>query len=127
MNNNFLKPLFITIIFLIFFKPDSAHSQVTYEAFINFSYPFANQMGKVYQMNLNCNMNPKSTPRMTAGLFFNYMTEEQVRMVMAEYSKGMKKMKNWKCDNKERLRTMKAALESMAGYIRLAQPFMKPF
>ena len=127
VNNNYLKLLFRTIIFLILFQSDPAHSQITHEVFMNSSYPLSNQLGKVYQMQLNCKQNPELTPRKSAGLFINYMTEEQVQMVMMEYSKGMKKMKGWKCDKQEAVRTMKALLESMAMYIRLAQPFMKPY
>ena len=48
-------------------------------------------------------------------------------MVMMEYQKGIKKMKDWKCDRQEAARTSKAALEGVANSIRMAQLFMKPY
>jgi hypothetical protein len=103
------------------------NAQISHDMLMNLSAPLANQMGKVYQMQKNCNFTPDLTPRKVGGLFINYMTQKQTRMIMVEHSKGVKKMKSWKCDKKQVIQTTQALLESMANYIKMAQPFMKPF
>ena len=100
------------------------NKQITHDKLMNLSFPLANQMGKAYQMQLNCNINPYITPSKTSGLFGNYITHVQTDMVMLEYSKGIHEMKSWKCDNKEITQTIKALLESISVYMKMAQPIL---
>ena len=74
------------------------NKQITHDKLMNLSFPLATQMGKAYQMQLNCNINPYITPSKTSGLFGNYITHVQTHVVMLKYSKGMHEMKIWKCD-----------------------------
>ena len=127
MKMNHIKLIFIGIMAQLSVWVNPVNAQITHDMLMNLSVPLANQMGKVYQMQVNCGLNPEITPRKAGGLFVNYMTQEEAHMVMMEHSKGMQKMKIWKCDKKEVMRTTQALLESMGNYIKMAQPFMKPF
>ncbi len=127
MKNHHIKILFIGIMVQLSIGVNPVSAQITHDMLMNLSAPLANQMGKAYQMQVNCGVNPEITPRKAGGLFINYMTQEQAHMVMMEHSKGMQKMKSWECDKGEVLRTTGALLESMSNYIKMAQPFMKPF
>ena len=98
--------------------------KITHDKLMNLSFPLANQMGKAYQMQLNCNITPYITSSKTSGLFGNYITHVQTDMVMLEYSKGIHEMKIWKCDNKEITQTIKALLESIGVYMKMAQPIL---
>ena len=98
--------------------------QITHDKLMNLSFPLANQMGKAYQMQLNCNITPYITSSKTSGLFGNYITHMQTDMVMLEYSKGIHEMKSWKCDNKEITQTIKTLLESIDVYMKMAQPIL---
>ena len=98
--------------------------QITHDKLMNLSFPLANQMGKAYQMQLNCNITPYITSSKTSGLFGNYITQVQTDMVMLEYSKGIHEMKSWKCDNKEITKTIKTLLESIDVYMKMAQPIL---
>ena len=100
------------------------NKQITHDKLMNLSFPLANQMGKAYQMQLNCNITPYITSSKTSGLFGNYITQVQTDMVMLEYSKGIHEMKSWKCDNKEIPQTIKTLLESIDVYMKMAQPIL---
>ena len=100
------------------------NKQITHDKLMNLSFPLANQMGKAYQMQLNCNITPYITSSKTSGLFGNYITQVQTDMVMLEYSKGIHEMKSWKCDNKEITQTIKTLLESIGVYMKMAQPIL---
>jgi phospholipid-binding lipoprotein MlaA len=100
------------------------NKQTTHDKLMNLSFPLANQMGKAYQMQLNCNITPYITSSKTSGLFGNYITHMQTDMVMLEYSKGIHEMKSWKCDNKEITQTIKTLLESIDVYMKMAQPIL---
>ena len=100
------------------------NKQITHDKLMNLSFPLANQMGKAYQMQLNCNITPYITSSKTSGLFGNYITHMQTDMVMLEYSKGIHEMKSWKCDNKEITQTIKTLLESIGVYMKMAQPIL---
>lgn len=100
------------------------NKQITHDKLMNLSFPLANQMGKAYQMQLNCNITPYITSSKTSGLFGNYITHVQTDMVMLEYSKGINEMKSWKCDNKEITQTIKTLLESIGVYMKMAQPIL---
>ena len=100
------------------------NKQITHDKLMNLSFPLANQMGKAYQMQLNCNITPYITSSKTSGLFGNYITQVQTDMVMLEYSKGINEMKSWKCNNKEITQTIKTLLESIGVYMKMAQPIL---
>ena len=98
--------------------------KTTQDVLANLSYPLANKMGEAYQMQLSCNFNPDITSRKAGELFGNYITSEQIKIVMMEHSKGMRNMKNWKCDKETLNQSIQALLGNIDNYIKTAEPIL---
>jgi hypothetical protein len=107
------------------FGPIPAHAQQNKQNLINESFALAHQMGKIYQMQVDCVFSSNITPQRAAGFFINYMTDEQVHLVMNEYGKGMKQAEKKICNTEELKRTLKALMESMSNYITLYKEHMR--
>ena len=118
----------ISLIGVLLVRAAAALAQeISHDDLMNLSFALGDQMGKAYQMQINCGLSSRIGPAEAAGLFVNYMTEAQVQSVIDEYAKGMKRAEGELCDREATGRTLKALITSLSNYIRLAQPHMKPY
>ena len=56
---------------------DSVNDQTTNENLIDPIYTLANKMGKVYQMQLNCNLTPVISPNDASRFFDNFLLQDE--------------------------------------------------
>ena len=101
---------------------NSVNDQTTNENLIDPIYNLANKMGKVYQMQLNCNLTPVISPNDASRVFDNFLLQDQKNIVMDKHSKGMQEMESWKCNKKEVIQTTLAVLENISNHIKVSQP-----
>lgn len=104
-----------------------AEAQLSQQDLMNVSFALAHQMGRGYQMQVDCGLDSNLAPQRTAGLFINYMNEEQVQLVMNEYAKGMRQVEKKPCNKEELKRTLKVLIEGTSNYINLAKEHMRPY
>lgn len=122
--------LAVIIIFTIQNVAYAEENLITRKVFMDISVAFTYQRGKVSKMAEICNkgeLKASFTPSNTAGLLINYMSEEEVQIIMKEYFNGMKKMKDWKCNKNELKRTATAFMETFSNYIKIGRLFQKPY
>jgi hypothetical protein len=101
---------------IITLGPIPAQAQLNKQDLMTESFALAHQMGKTYQMQVDCVLNSDITPERAMEFFINYMTNVQVQLVMNAYGKGMKQVEKKVCNKEELTRTLKALMESMSSY-----------
>lgn len=111
---------------ITFLGPIPAQAQLKKQDLMTESFALAHQMGKTYQMQVDCVLSSDITPQRAAEFFINYMTDVQVQLVMNAYGKGMKQVETNVCNKEELTRTLKALMESMSNYTNLYKKHMRP-
>lgn len=103
-------------------------TQVDRQSFISLSDSLAYEFGKAYQMGKNCNKELGSiAPPKAAGLFINYMKEDEVQKTMNNYESGLKRKKGSACEKEELQAYLPVLQTRLANYIKVATPFMRPY
>ena len=96
---------------------NSVNDQTTNENLIDPIYTLANNMGKAYQMQLNCNLAPVISLNNAGRFFDNFLLQDQNNIAMDKHSKGMQEIDSWKCNKEEVTQTTLALLENMSNHI----------
>ncbi len=120
------KTLILLLIPVVAFA--QSPTQIDRQSFVSLTDSLAYELGKAYQMGKNCKKELSSiAPPKAAGLFINYMKENEVQQTMNNYESGSRSKSGTLCEREE-LKAFGSALRTrMAYYIKIATPFMRPY
>ena len=126
--NNILKYVTATLLSVPLISTAAPAIQVDRQSFISLSDSLAYEFGKAYQMGKNCNKELGSiAPPKAAGLFINYMKEDEVQKTMGNYEGGLNSKKGSGCEKEELQAYLPVLQTRLANYIKVATPFMRPY
>lgn len=118
----------VAIFFLIPLVTFAQSPNVDRQSFLSLSSSLAYEFGKTYQMGKNCNKDLGSlAPQKVAGLFINYMKENEVQNMMNDYGSGSKIKYATECEREELKAVVPILQKRLAYYIQIASPFMRPY
>lgn len=92
------------------------------------SLALAYSLGEIHQRLLNCGQHDDNfSPAKVAGLFINYMSEEEVQIIINNYSKATEAYIKKPCDMKKTSEQMLQLTKKLALYTERAEPYKKPW
>ena len=102
--------------------------QLDRQSFMALSDSLAYEFGKAWQMGRNCKRDLGSvSPPKAAGLFINYMKEDEVQKTMKNYENGLLSKQSAQCEQEELKAYLPALQTRLANYIKIATPHMRPY
>ena len=83
-------------------------------------------MGRMYGTFKLCGHSSRQDPSRTAGFFINYMTPDEVQLVINEYAKGTIAVNKKNCAKKEIASLGARLMERVDTFIIRAKPYLLP-